>query len=193
MDAKHIIQHLDEEKPEGAENEAVEQLVFADKVLLNKTDLVEEAYLAEIEKRIHDLNRTVPIVHCQNADVPVETVLNIGAFSLEEVMKLEPDFLDPDECASQLHKATLTHLTGTLASMRFLSVGPAPIPVTLARHVESVCTRVWHTTSPRLYRVMRFTKTLDIVRIGIMSGNTSTIRPSYLLASLSRVNSTWTK
>ena len=105
MDAKHIIQHLDEEKPEGAENEAVEQLVFADKVLLNKTDLVEEAYLAEIEKRIRDLNKTVPIVHCQNADVPVETVLNIGAFSLEEVMKLEPDFLDPDECASQLHKS----------------------------------------------------------------------------------------
>ena len=27
VDAKHIIQHLDEEKPEGAENEAVEQLV----------------------------------------------------------------------------------------------------------------------------------------------------------------------
>ena len=26
VDAKHIIQHLDEEKPEGAENEAVEQV-----------------------------------------------------------------------------------------------------------------------------------------------------------------------
>jgi len=105
VDAKHIIQHLDEEKPEGAENEAVEQLVFADKVLLNKTDLVEEAYLAEIEKRIRDLNKTVPIVHCQNADVPVETVMNIGAFSLEEVMKIEPDFLDPDE--EHIHDQTI--------------------------------------------------------------------------------------
>lgn len=36
VDAKHIIQHLDEEKPEGVENESVEQLAFADKVLLNK-------------------------------------------------------------------------------------------------------------------------------------------------------------
>lgn len=97
VDAKHIVQHLDEEKPEGAENEAVEQLVFADKVLLNKVDLVEEAYVAEVEKRILEINKGVSITRCTNADVPVETVLNIGAFSLEEVMKMEPDFL-ADEC-----------------------------------------------------------------------------------------------
>ena len=32
-DAKHIIQHLDEEKPEGVENESVEQIAFADRML----------------------------------------------------------------------------------------------------------------------------------------------------------------
>ena len=36
VDAKHVTQHLDEEKPEGVENEAVEQLAFADRILLNK-------------------------------------------------------------------------------------------------------------------------------------------------------------
>ena len=36
VDAKHIEQHLDAEKPEGAENEAVEQVAFADRMLLNK-------------------------------------------------------------------------------------------------------------------------------------------------------------
>merc|ERR1719163_1628283 len=45
VDAKHIIQHLDEEKPEGVENEAVEQIAFADRILLNKTDLVEPDYV----------------------------------------------------------------------------------------------------------------------------------------------------
>ena len=35
VDAKHIIQHLDEEKPEGIENESVEQLAFADRIMLN--------------------------------------------------------------------------------------------------------------------------------------------------------------
>ena len=36
-DAAHLGQHLDEEKPEGVENESVEQIAFADKILLNKT------------------------------------------------------------------------------------------------------------------------------------------------------------
>merc|ERR1711862_193476 len=53
VDAKHIIQHLDEEKPEGVENESVDQVAFADRILLNKCDLVDsEEDLAEVEKRI---------------------------------------------------------------------------------------------------------------------------------------------
>jgi len=40
IDAKHVEQHLDDERPEGVENEAVEQVAFADRMLLNKTDLV---------------------------------------------------------------------------------------------------------------------------------------------------------
>jgi len=40
VDAKHIEQHLDEIKEEGVENESVEQIAFADKILLNKIDLV---------------------------------------------------------------------------------------------------------------------------------------------------------
>lgn len=39
VDAKHVVQHIDEVKPEGAENESVEQIAFADRILLNKTDL----------------------------------------------------------------------------------------------------------------------------------------------------------
>ena len=40
VDAKHIEQHLDEKKPEGAINESVNQVAFADRLLLNKVDLV---------------------------------------------------------------------------------------------------------------------------------------------------------
>ena len=40
VDAKHALTRLGEVKPEGVENEAVEQLAFADRVLLNKVDLV---------------------------------------------------------------------------------------------------------------------------------------------------------
>ena len=52
VDAKHLVQHLDDDKPEGVENEAVEQLAFADRVLLNKIDLVDDAELAAVERRI---------------------------------------------------------------------------------------------------------------------------------------------
>ena len=52
VDAKHLVQHLDDDKPEGVENEAVEQLAFADRVLLNKIDLVDEQELVAVEKRI---------------------------------------------------------------------------------------------------------------------------------------------
>jgi hypothetical protein len=33
-DAKHLVMHLDEKKPEGVENESVEQISFADKILV---------------------------------------------------------------------------------------------------------------------------------------------------------------
>lgn len=41
-DAKHIMTRLEEVKPEGVENEAVEQVAFADKILLNKIDLIKD-------------------------------------------------------------------------------------------------------------------------------------------------------
>ena len=37
IDAKFTVQHLEEEKPEGVENEAHEQVAFADVLVLNKT------------------------------------------------------------------------------------------------------------------------------------------------------------
>eukprot|EP00933_Yihiella_yeosuensis_P017609 TRINITY_DN14671_c0_g1_i1.p1 TRINITY_DN14671_c0_g1~~TRINITY_DN14671_c0_g1_i1.p1 ORF type:complete len:402 (-),score=103.18 TRINITY_DN14671_c0_g1_i1:124-1176(-) len=40
VDALHLLQHLDEEKPEGVENESQEQIAFADRIILNKCDLV---------------------------------------------------------------------------------------------------------------------------------------------------------
>merc|ERR1711971_1195877 len=47
VDAKHIMERLKEEKPEGVENESVEQVAFADKVLLNKIDLIKEKRIEE--------------------------------------------------------------------------------------------------------------------------------------------------
>eukprot|EP00325_Prymnesiales_sp_UTEX-LB-985_P032405 CAMPEP_0174721616 /NCGR_PEP_ID=MMETSP1094-20130205/36717_1 /TAXON_ID=156173 /ORGANISM="Chrysochromulina brevifilum, Strain UTEX LB 985" /LENGTH=443 /DNA_ID=CAMNT_0015922339 /DNA_START=51 /DNA_END=1382 /DNA_ORIENTATION=+ len=97
VDAKHIEEHLDEEKPAGVENEAVEQVAFADMLLLNKIDLVpEEADLARIERRLHDLNKWAPIRRCQDASVGLEHVLNIKGFELDRVLEMDPEFLTAD-------------------------------------------------------------------------------------------------
>ena len=60
VDAKHIEQYLDAEKPEGAENEAVEQVAFADRMLLNKVDLVNDTDLARIEARFEGRSAAAP-------------------------------------------------------------------------------------------------------------------------------------
>lgn len=94
VDAHHIIQHLDEEKPEGVENEAVEQVAFADRILLNKCDLVEPKYLDEVEKRIRMINEAVPIKRTTNSEVDMDYILGIQAFDLDKIMNQDEGFLD---------------------------------------------------------------------------------------------------
>lgn len=40
VDAKHVGQHLDEERPGDDVNEALQQIAYADRIVLNKIDLV---------------------------------------------------------------------------------------------------------------------------------------------------------
>merc|ERR1719331_1319804 len=94
IDAKHIEQHLDEEKPEGAENESVEQVAFADRMLLNKTDLVNEEDLERVEKRLRSINAFAPIIRCSKSEVSTDNVLNIEGFDLKRTLEMDPEFLN---------------------------------------------------------------------------------------------------
>jgi|Transcript_7256 G3E family GTPase len=94
VDAKHIIQHLEEEKPEGVENEAVEQIAFADRIILNKTDLVNEEELVEVEKRIRAINESVQIRRAMNSEVSMDYIMGIRAFDLDRILEAEDSFLD---------------------------------------------------------------------------------------------------
>ena len=94
VDAKHIIQHVDEEKPEGVENESVEQLAFADRIMLNKIDLVSEDELNAVEKKIKSINAFAPIFETQNSIIDPKELINIGSFNLERTLDMDPEFLD---------------------------------------------------------------------------------------------------
>ena len=90
VDAFHIDQQL------GRSDESTEQIAFADVVVLNKTDLASAEGIDEIETRIREMNRMAKIVRAENADVPVDTVLNLSAFNLDQVLERRPTFLEPE-------------------------------------------------------------------------------------------------
>lgn len=93
IDAKHVLQHLREEKPEGVENEAVEQVAFADRILLNKTDLVQTQDLEEVEAEIRKINGVARIIRTQNSRVPLDEIIGIRGFSLDRVLEADSEFL----------------------------------------------------------------------------------------------------
>lgn len=96
VDAKHIIQHVEEEKPEGIENESVEQLAFADRIMLNKIDLVSTEEIKEVEKRIKTINGFAPIYQTENSIIDPKELINIGSFDLEKTLEMDPEFLDTE-------------------------------------------------------------------------------------------------
>ncbi|KAF4129278.1 Cobalamin synthesis protein cobW C-terminal domain [Phytophthora infestans] len=95
VDAKHILQHL---RPgNGVEYECEEQIAFADRVLLNKTDLVSSTELKEVHYRIRDINSAVSVIKCQHCRVDPALLLNVKTFDLDSILKRQPDFLKVKE------------------------------------------------------------------------------------------------
>ena len=88
VDAKHLLGEIDKA------HEAQEQLAFADIVLLNKVDLVDEDQLATVEARIRRINPTAIIRRSERCQVPLEEVIGRNAFDLDRVLEIEPDFLE---------------------------------------------------------------------------------------------------
>jgi G3E family GTPase len=106
VDAGHVLPHLAEVKPEGVENEAVEQIAFADRIVLNKTDLADDERIVEVTRAIRGINNAVRILPAQRCDVDLREVLDVRAFDLDAILLGEPEFLDPD--AEHQHDESVT-------------------------------------------------------------------------------------
>jgi G3E family GTPase len=77
--------------------EAKNQIAFADVILINKTDLVSDAELREIEARIRGINPYATLHHTQRCAVPLPDVLNRNAFDLDRILDVEPKFLQTSD------------------------------------------------------------------------------------------------
>ena len=90
VDAKHLPLRLKDSR------EAEDQIAFADVVLLNKTDLVTPEELATVEATVRAINPHAIIHRTERAAIPLDRVLDRGAFDLKRVLDNDPHFLDHD-------------------------------------------------------------------------------------------------
>lgn len=103
-DALHIMERLDDSR------EAVEQVAFADQIVLNKTELVTADRLAAVEQRLRRLNPLAPIIPAVRADVPLGDLLHRGAFDLDRIVSLEPAILaSPCDAPGHVHDEHCGH------------------------------------------------------------------------------------
>jgi len=89
-DAKHLPLRLKDSR------EAEDQLAFADVVLLNKTDLVDETELERLEQTIRHINPSARIYRTERAGIALENILDRNAFDLQKALDNDPHFLDHD-------------------------------------------------------------------------------------------------
>jgi len=91
VDAKHAQTQLDEH------HEAQEQVGFADRILLSKTDLITEDEQIRLKERLVKMNPRAPMKNVHFGNTPIEDVLDIRGFNLNSVLEIEPGFLEDDE------------------------------------------------------------------------------------------------
>lgn len=86
VDAKHIAAHLDDLVLDGTDNQAVDQLVCADRIVINKVDLVTEADIVSLTQRIRGLNATAEIVRSSYAQIDLDRILGVGASEFSQIL-----------------------------------------------------------------------------------------------------------
>jgi G3E family GTPase len=79
----HCLLLLHTTTAQGVENESVEQLAFADRILLNKIDLVTDDEKAVVRARVKAINAAAEIIECEQSRVDPSLLLNIQVVSLQ--------------------------------------------------------------------------------------------------------------
>jgi G3E family GTPase len=87
VDAKHAPQQLDEH------HEAQEQVGFADRILITKTDVVQPDEVAQLRRRLVRMNPRARIGEARHGVAAIEDLLDIRGFNLHAILEIEPDFL----------------------------------------------------------------------------------------------------
>ena len=132
VDARHAMQQLD------AHEEAQRQVGFADRLLLSKTDLVESAEIEALKSRLKHINPRAPIGIADFGRAPIDAILDIRGFNLNDKLDIDPEFLaaeephvhdehcghDHDHDADHKHDHHHSHHSDDIAAFVFKSTRP---------------------------------------------------------------------
>jgi G3E family GTPase len=102
VDAVHIEARLLDSQ------EAVEQIAFADAIVLNKVGEVDEAKLVAVKSALSAINKSAPVLMTNRCDVDFDKILGLEAFSLERAIDLDPHFL-PEKTHHDHHHSDHHH------------------------------------------------------------------------------------
>ena len=98
-DCKHLHLHLDDVKPDGSANEALQQVAFADKILLNKVDLVTVEEKEKLKARLATINKFATVIETERSRAPLDKILGLNSFQMESILSYDPDFFETQEDA----------------------------------------------------------------------------------------------
>ncbi|MCI2807710.1 CobW family GTP-binding protein [Eoetvoesiella caeni] len=87
VDAKHGMETLDNQE------EAQKQVGFADRILVSKKDLVNEADYAALRSRLVHINPRAPITPVHFGETELKSLLDISGFNLNTILDIDPEFL----------------------------------------------------------------------------------------------------
>ncbi len=91
VDAKHGPQQLD------THEEAQQQVGFADRIFITKTDLVTPSAVDALKHRLMHMNPRAPITGITQGSVSLEQVLDLNGFNLNDKLEIDPHFLEQDD------------------------------------------------------------------------------------------------
>ncbi len=75
-------------------------MAFADRILLNKTDLVTKAELRAVREELASINAYAEVIETVQSKVDLDKILGVASFSVEKTLTVDPYFLEEEGGAS---------------------------------------------------------------------------------------------
>ncbi len=91
VDAKHGMETLDKQE------ESQKQVGFADRILVSKRDLVNEADYESLRGRLVRINPRAPISPVNFGKADIDALLDVSGFNLNTILDIDPEFLAADD------------------------------------------------------------------------------------------------